>query len=236
MKETKNCKTAIFLFFILVCFLGCRRLYIEGPNRQFSALINRKLTNKHTNHILRFDGAYHHIDSSSYHHGTDYKNGIPTRYVDTPYLDKPLIFFENGLMALNLSLYLNDTIFAQSMERFGTQKSSFLNDWGVYQIVGDTIKAIIYKSLTGDPFSQAGAIRYQFGFEGILVNSDTILQWQMIGPYSDVFGRGNDYEYKVLSTPRDLYFKKAPIKELINPDNAWINDFKEDSVHKKRRK
>ena len=223
-----------FVLFIIF-FCSCRRLYVETPSKQFLTLLNNNNI-KDFESKLNFYGVYHFIDSAHYHTGTDYMKGKPTRYVDTPYMDNPILFFKNGFIAYENALIVDSSIFFFNVKEGINKKKTFINNWGGYQITNDTIKAIIYVELPEYSIFQAGTIRIQCRFQGILLNKDTILQWHMTEPYSDAFSGGNKLDYIFLSTPRDLYFKKAPIKELINPDNAWINDFKEDSVHKKRRK
>ncbi|MCE2896177.1 MAG: hypothetical protein LW721_17230 [Flammeovirgaceae bacterium] len=175
---------------------------------------------------------YHQI-KSSYHLGLDYKDGKPTRYVDKVYLDYPVFFFDNGLMAYNEHIYIDSAGFNRDMSYARSQQDVYTNDWGVYEIKEDTIKATLYCS-----FSYVkgiyGTRRLLCNFEGIIHNRDTIYQWKLVPPYPDVIEAANR-DVDVLKTARDLYFKSVPIKQLINPEMAWINEFKNESGQSRKR-
>lgn len=211
------------IFVILLCsvfFLSCIFPYIEKPNNTFKTLINKPRCNNSPK--LNFNGIYsYQLESSDYNIGINYKNGTPTKFIDTPFVNKPVFFCANGLLAFSNSLWLDSLGYLDANKKFGTQKKSHLNNWGVYDISKDTIKAIIYI------FSyDAGNPMFQSNFEGVIKNSDSILNWHLVPPYHKILlKKKNKFQFDFFTTPQNLYFKKVPIDSIINSSEAWINEF-----------
>jgi hypothetical protein len=223
-------KTSGYNLIIFLILTSCRS-YIEQPSQKFSALL--KSTKDRSNGKLNFEGVYHQI-KSSYHLGLDYKDGMPTRYVDTVYLDHPIFFFENGLMAYSNSIYLDSAGFNQVMWYIRTQQDVNINNWGVYEVKHDTIKATLYCTFSKGGY---GSQRLLCHFEGIAHGRDTIYQWKIVPPYPNHLIRGDALDdLTLLKIPRDIYFKPVPIKQLIDPEKAWINEFKNESNGSKKKK
>ncbi|HRP91207.1 MAG TPA: hypothetical protein PKX92_14360 [Edaphocola sp.] len=65
---------------------------------------------------------------------------------------------------------------------------------------------------------------YYANFEGIIKNSDTILNWHMIPPYPKANKRLND-NFKFEITPKTLYFIES--KELLGLDSLYKQKLKE---------
>jgi hypothetical protein len=151
---------------------------------------------------------------------------------DNTFLDNPLFFFNNGLLLLFNSD--NDSLGLISwMREYGTVKWS-LNKWGAYEIKNDTIKAVIYinyKPKSKFIFSQLQASY----FRGIVLNRDTIHQWQMIPPYPKlaVEYSPNQELFSYLKTPKDLFFKPYPITKFIDPEKAWVNKYRNERYIKR---
>ena len=195
----------------------------QAPDKGFTTLINEKRLI--TNDKINFNGAYHKIEKEDYNHGTDYENGKPTRYVDTPYLGSPVFFFKNGIVGFEYALILDSSYFLQGLKKYGTGEKAYAYKWGVYQIKDDTIKAIIYITYLGR-FLHGTTQLLQSNFEGHLQNKDTIIGWHLVPPYPPLAMSINENYFKFLSTSRNLYFKKVPIEGLIDPDKVWINKYR----------
>ncbi len=207
---------------LLSCSVG---VYTQAPGYEFTSVLNDSAF-KYKDE-LNFEGGYHFISSSSYNHGTDYKNGNPTRFVEIPYLDQPVFFFRNNLMCFDYSLTLDSSIFFKNMQDYGTQESAYINSWGTYTIKNKIITAIFYYPYTGGNIIGKGITqRLLTYFQGYLKNRDTIIGWHMIPPYPNIRVAPNQGEFDSFIEPRDLYFKKVPIDKLIDPRKAWINKYK----------
>jgi hypothetical protein len=211
-----------FVFYLLIAILlfSCSRIiYHQKPDNFISGPHNSNELS-----TIKISGFYHHIDESNYHHITNYKNGLPPGYVDTPYADKPIFFFSNGLIASSDKLYLDSITFANNQRKFGTQEESYVNDWGVYQIEKDTIRAEIYLVFFMGFNFKSRFQRLICKYQGIIKNKDTILSWHMVPPFPKNPPNAMDgTPFDNLKKPKDFFFKQAPINELINPENAWIN-------------
>ncbi|MDP4264166.1 MAG: hypothetical protein Q8941_16680 [Bacteroidota bacterium] len=214
-------KVSFIIYVLMATFLlSCSGIiYHQKPD----SFIREQRTSNEIS-TINFSGFYHHIRDSNYHLGTDYKNGLPTRYIDTPYADKPILFFSNGLVAYSYRLYFDSIGFVNNQIKFGTQEKSYINDWGVYQIEKDTIRAEIYL-VFGMGLNFHGRFqRLICNFQGILKNRDTILNWHLVPPFPQNPTYAIDGTlFDNLKKPKDLFFKRAPISELISPENAWIN-------------
>ena len=89
----------MLLFILMSC------IAVEKPSNNFSTMLNAsklRLENQ-----LISEGGYQRISEHSLNHGTDYKNGLPTRYVAVPYAEKPLFFFDDGLVCYDMGLSLD---------------------------------------------------------------------------------------------------------------------------------
>ncbi len=213
----------ILLILILLGALNFRCIQTEKASVNFIQLRNQKAPTSNTS--IKFSGVYHHINEDSYHYPTDYKNGMPTRYIDSPYLDQPIFFFENGILLheyrtttlVESDISLSDE---KSKKNFYEQKG-----WGVYNVNHDTINAIIYVDFLRGWFYTVSE-RLQCNFQGVIKNSDTILQWHLIPPFPNVNKKkeGNINFLESLKKGIDMYFKEIPEKKLIDPTKAWINN------------
>jgi hypothetical protein len=187
-------------------------IYKEKPNKKLISLLKNQ--HQKSGNRMKFDGVYHKVED-------------PSSYVDDTHLiGKPILFFENGLMTYDFKTNLDSVWYI----KFMTSNYSYNANWGVYEILGDTIRSTIYCTLMGNAFHRTQLL--QCNFEGVIKNQDTILGWRMITPYPKKL---NEHEFRMLTTPRDLYFKSVPIKQLINPEMAWINEFKNENSKSKRR-
>ncbi|MDJ1482936.1 hypothetical protein QNI16_20710 [Cytophagaceae bacterium YF14B1] len=154
--------------------------------------------------------------------------GKPTRYIDTPYVDQPVFFCHNGLMAYNNALYLDSAVYSYNMEHYSVQEDAFQNEWGVYTVCSDTVKATFYMTLANDKFVPVTQ-RTICHFEGVIQNDSTIRDWKLVPPYPK-YGPQSDFEINDMKQARTLTFKSVPIQRWIDPNNAWINRFRETST------
>jgi hypothetical protein len=212
--------------FLIICLLieGCS--HTEKASTNFVESLNSKKDTTVVNVLSH--RVFHHIEKESYHYPVDYVNGKPTRYVDTPYLEQPVFFFENKICLFEAStttleskdLYLLD----EKSKNYYYGKSG----WGVYDIDKDTVKAIIYIDFWGGRFFTGLRQRYLCNFQGIIKNNDTILQWRLIPPFPPINMKisYNVNYIKYLKKPLDLYYKNVPAEKIINPSKAWINKYK----------
>ena len=209
----------VVIFISSYSFVSC--LATEKASDSFLLMLSSK---KLIDNRLNFEGGYQNINKENYNLPTDYKNGIPTRYVEIPYTDNALFFFENGLICYNRGLSLDSVGFRSWMLEFGEEKGT-LDNWGTYEIKGDTINAIIYISYRAK--SRIKSVQLlQSNFQGIIKNSDTIMQWHLVPPFqktAEEFHMNKGF-LAYLKTPKDLYFKSIPIKSLVDPSKAWINE------------
>jgi hypothetical protein len=221
--KNKSLNTLLLLLSLNAVF-SCRfGPYIQTPNSKFATLINDKRVI--SNNKINFNGVYHKIEKEDYHNATDYKNGVATRYVDTPFLDNPIYFFNNGVIGFRNTLSLDSITFVKNLEKYSTQKDSYTYDWGVYEITNDTIKAVLYIAYDGSIFKGMTQV-LQSNFQGYISSKDTIFGWHLVPPYPPIVKSPNELYFKFLTTPRDLYFKKIPIEELVDPEKVWINKYR----------
>lgn len=211
---------------LLWCVLSCSScaLYVQKPTANFIRYLNDSL--KSNTEKLRFDGAYHYMQPHHYHYGVDRVRGEPTRFVDTPFLGSPIFFLKNNMMALQNALMIDSTDYIYTMKNHGAKEREVMNDWGVYTIQNDTLKASLYIIYTGYQFGKGLNQRLLTNFEGYVKNKDTIQGWHMIPPLPKIAIMPNQYEFDFFMKPRDLVFKKVPVQDVINPNEVWINRFK----------
>ncbi|MBL7703318.1 MAG: hypothetical protein JNM14_13795 [Ferruginibacter sp.] len=195
----------IGLFILFIMIFSCSQT--GKISKEFIAELNKPvnvLTDK-----LRFDGVYH-------------KANNPT--AKDKYLYGAVIFFNNG-MAYSSGSFQSLEEFQQWHQKYGDDKKS-LQLWGVYNIISDTIKAIILEPY---PAGLIGAGKwYECHYNGIIKNKDSILQWHLVPPYPAVNLKAGENEWliKHAQQPVDLYFKNVPVDKIIDPNNAWINKFR----------
>ena len=92
---------------------------------------------------------------------------------------------------------------------------------GNYRISNDTIFA---SNLPISLLARGGRIKsYPANFRGIIKNSDTITDWQMIKPYPKANARLNDY-FEFELKPKLLYFIES--KELLGLDSLYQHNSK----------
>lgn len=210
------------LLLLVITNLHC--MQTQKASAEFRTLLNQK---SEVNQKIKFDGVYHHITENSLHHRI-YDKGVLIREVDTPFLHQPIYFFSNGLLLYEFNL---TTIEADDLS-LADKKSAknFYNEhgWGVYTISHDTIHAIIYVDFRTDGFPDEAADRLLCNFQGLIKNSDTLLQWRMVPPFPK-FNKRYEYNSNILNALQngvDMYYKEVPQMKQLDPAKAWINRFK----------
>jgi hypothetical protein len=206
------------LFFGMLFCLGCR---IQKPTQGFIEQFN-----KPRDTTVLFDRVYYNIRKESYHYSIDYKNGIATSFVDTPFLDQPVFFTKSGVLLSRLNL----TILEESDFKIDSLRDNYKSNtegWGIYSLLGDTINATIYVNFTGGKAFARNQF-FECYYRGVLKNSDTLLHWQLVEPYPEINKAipGNLEYLNFLKNPVDLHLKNVEVKKFIDPNKAWINKYR----------
>ena len=76
---------------------------------------------------VRMDGAYHFIQKEHLNYPTEYINGKPTKYIDTPYLDGPVFFFDNGVIMYDYAFTLDSIQFRLYQQKNNAEKHAAFN-------------------------------------------------------------------------------------------------------------
>src|SRR3712207_3059785 len=113
----------LLLMVVLVVLNSC--IYTERVTNDFVKMLDKPRRNMDDK--IKMNGAYQYIQKESYNHPTGYKEGRPIRYIDTPYLDHPIFFFDNGLLLYYNALSLDSNDFKPWQEKYSTEK------WGLNQ-------------------------------------------------------------------------------------------------------
>jgi len=208
---------------LLLAIVNFQCVQTEKVSTKFSQLLNSKTDTAN----IQFDGVYHNISKDSYHFPTDYKNGTPTRYIDSPYLDQPIFFFKNRFL---LYEYRTTTLEAKDISLTDDEfQKNFYREkgWGVYNSSHDTINAIIYVDFLTGWLYQGVTERLQCNFQGELKNN-TIMNWRLIPPFPAFNKRyeENTNLVKLLQNGINMHYKDVPEKKMIDPSKAWINSLK----------
>lgn len=224
----KNVIFIIFFFQFCGLFFSCRStIYVQKPTDIFGAILRDSA--KKYNQVIQYDGVYHHIDETDIHVDKDYENGNPKNYADTPFIGKSIYFLESNLIGSQMAACSDSNEFISRLKIYESMERDVINDWGVYKIEKDTIKAIIYYAYTGGNILGKGYTqRLLTHFEGYLKNKDTIIGWHMVQPYPypKIPFEPNSYEFNTFLKPRDLYFKKVPVDTIIDSKKVWINKYR----------
>jgi hypothetical protein len=209
--------TSTMIFIMAFCF-GCK---VQKASQTFIDEINKPIDT-----INLFDRVYYHIRDHNYNYPIDPKSGIPTKYIDTAFLDQPVFFTKKGIVLSRLNL----TILKATDFEIDSSKAQYKNNtggWGIYQIKNDTIKATIYID-----FMSGGAYArnqfYECNYQGVLKNQDTLLNWHMVEPYPNINKTipGNLDYFDFLKQPVDLFIKKVDVNSFIDPSISWIYKYK----------
>lgn len=212
---TIKMKLYVFLFFIFFC--SCSN-YFYPPlkeNIDFMRIINTSNAKDSTN--LLFNGYYNNE--------TDIKNYIVNNgsieQKSIPIASRPLFFFKNGLVHFSLTYYHNEiTSIPSAINKYGER------NWGTYEVIGDTIKAVIYCQFNN---KSNGLYCYMpCYFSGLLSNREVIENWRMVSPIPDIVVDANKYRLNTFQKPSTLRFKHAGGKNKFNIDSnaVWINQFR----------
>lgn len=194
---------ALSFFFLLVFSCGQTRIF----TKDFITKINEPTTN--LKNKIRFDGVYHEATDT---------NAVGM------YIYGAIVFFENG------ATYSAGS--SKSLEEFQVYYPTYKDDkndfylWGVYNIIYDTITAIIFTPYPGGLLG--GEKLYESHFQGIIKNRDSILQWHLVPPYPQVSKRAGDNVWLINNAkePINLYFKNVPVDKIIDPKKDWIDKYR----------
>jgi hypothetical protein len=207
------------LSFLIVInlLLSCRSVKIIEPNNDFLSLIrsNRVMSSDK----LQFQGIYGSLEKTFLKSNSNIAQG-DSLYV---YSNELIIFFKNGLIAFNDWVSVDSLKLRESLKERNTKKVD-IAPWGVYTIVRDTIKAIIYVDYPKDGIQTS--VRVYNYFEGIIKDENTILNWHLVPPYPSEKLRYDRWILGSYKKKRDLYFKPFPVQELLGTRNAWINKYR----------
>jgi hypothetical protein len=215
-------KYFIKLFCLSFLLSSCFRVYIDKPN-EINTLFKNILP---VNGRVNFEGIFqkNYEDIIAERSELKYKDSLRT-----PFLYKPIIFFNSGIISMSSGYIGNDSLLYYNMDKFGYKKKDFGFDWGTFTISGDTINATVYTTYEAIPniLMYGGIKKLQSHFQGVLRNSDNIINWHMVPPYPKVLNRADQInEILESQKPINLIFRKIKIDGLIDPSKAWINKYK----------
>jgi hypothetical protein len=220
---TKNILISGAIFLSIIC--SCCNAYFKPPDISFLRILENK--EGRYREKLRFDGMY---DLPAEKLKKPFVLNAGNNFSDTDslyaYSYQPLIFFENGYVAWNTYMASFDSLtFNMNMRKRGIIKKGGFNNWGVYEVKNDTVNAMIYIEYGGHYFHPTLVLVTHF--QGLIVDRDSILNWHMVPPYPKEINKyGNESFLTHYSRPLNFYFKPAPISSLINPNKAWISEYK----------
>jgi hypothetical protein len=133
---------------------------------------------------------------------------------------KPLIFKKNGFVYSFGPIGTNDTMYFIN----AIQQNKVENyRWGVYEISGKTITAIIPTGY----YKRGLVIDYKLSkYEGVLVTPDSITNWRMIPPFPLNIDKGlNQIVLSRLQKSLSCSYYKNNIVLQADTVGAWFNKF-----------
>lgn len=183
------------------CVLFLVSCITAKPNDNFKRILNN--SESRTIPKLNFEGVY-------------YNNVVMSSLLEANFF-----FFKNGLI---YSDNITSVSHSTEAEKWFRRYLSGKEDWGTYEIIGDTINACIYYWYLAD----GHGIMKQTNFRGNIKNRDTILNWHMIEPYPKM-DESFKKQYTFLKLPRNLYFKPLPFKPFMDSvsEKAWILKYRD---------
>ncbi len=166
-----------------------------------------------TTSVLRTDGLYSLYDD-------DAKGRLDTNKYKRFAVSRPLIFInENKAFWHNHIGYFDNQALHLSNYEMLPQFDIFIGD---YVIRNDTIIAKLPVILN---VGGGGLSTYEAYFEGVIQNSDTIIDWHIIPPYPKVNMKFNN-DLHFLKTPHILTFIES--KELLGLDSLYQKRLREE--------
>jgi hypothetical protein len=192
----------LVIFLTVFQFVSC--LSVTHSKEYFSKNINNIPSVSSKN--LNLDGAFN-------------GNNDTTNFV----LERPFYFFENGLTYCSDATITSDekTYNCSSYQKKSIKDQSF--NWGIFEIIGDTIKAYIDFVYYGPP-----TIIRLTTFQGILKGRDTILDWHMVEPFPKLNKNLKEGYSHLMTEHRMLYSKPVYYKRCMDSvaKEIWINKYR----------
>jgi hypothetical protein len=209
-----------FAIVLVACFFASC-LSTEKANCEFGDALNNGLHHPEPTN-LKMKGAYHLVNPP-YNIGVDFKNGHPTRFVTHPFLHAPWFFFENGTVLFQEYIAIDSMMYVKILQSKPYGRFSF-NNWGVYTVSHDTVRAIVYIIYEHDSSLKPRQLLMSY-FQGIARSNGTIEDWHMIEPLPEkaTASHLNESLLDKLTEPSTLHFKDVPIGNWIDPKLAWIH-------------
>ena len=203
------------------CFVSLFFIFIAISARCQVKIINdfRRLINepKNLDGQLLWDGYYNNLTLFS---SCKYK---ANRYSpDTPASVQSIIFFKNGLLTIGTCMLTTEQLIKIIADPKKLEKRCNYLRWGTYDIINDTINAIIFINYgEGSSFlvSNFEATHYM----GIIKNKGEIVHWRAVPPYPKIETKFGQIDATENST---LVFHRLPEKTLIDSTKAWVNQYR----------
>ena len=178
------------------------------------------------NEQIKFNGVYQYLSPINYHYPSVYKNGIPVKFVDTPYLSNPLILFQSG------DIFFRKIIFLQKpdFDGFVSKKVKYAiyasDGWGTFTVNGNVINAIIYLQFQKRGFVSTPTFLPCY-FQGNISGNNNITNWRMIKPYPRTISYPvNKKTIEFYKLPLNLGFRNMSEVTTITANEAWTNTTK----------
>lgn len=196
-------KLSTYIFIIFAC-VSCKP-WKETPTQDFLNLLNKDVVQTKKNVNLNLNGFYNNITVKNGYEKSNY------------FAFKPVFFYGNGLVELSATT-------PDSAHLCRSVKSNVeFEQIGNYEIIADTIKAIIYCEYEINPHYYTYQLTY---FTGILKDNATIEDWKMVRPYPNVDQVRNEYVLASLKKSSSLKFKLLPCKAVKDSNATWISKYK----------
>ncbi len=139
--------------------------------------------------------------------------------------ENPFFFFRNGLIFSLVGQASDSGGFSRGILKYPPTTKYGNRNWGTYDVNRDTINAMIFCQLSRNDNAQLYAYR-ECHFQGLIKDSVTIVDWKLIPPYpiySERFDKGLIDDF---INPSVLKFKKFPVKDSIDSNSVWVNDYR----------
>ena len=131
---------------------------------------------------INFEGCFQNNDGLEYH------------------LYQPVYFFKNGLMYYDLSS-IKEKEDEQILTGWYKNYLAKSKEWGGFEIRSDTVDASVYIN-----YINGNNVHLITNFKGIILDSTTIIDWQVVEPYPNLKGNIRKYYLQFLTEHTTLHF------------------------------
>ena len=188
-------KIIVLSLFVASC------VYTQKINSDFISIKNYNENRTYTE--LNFNGFYHRLDKEAFNFPVESYQGKTTKYIDTIYALRPLMFFKDGNIMYSYLYYAYQEdmiLLKKSNIKLGYQK------WGVYKII--YLISTFYDNW--DLYSEIGAYKWEQRLSKLNLN----------GIYaSQAIERLDNANAYIRSFVRELHFSKFPHNPITDAGN-----------------